>query len=119
MEIYKLINETKATLVCDRVQIASDPLRRMKGLLGRSGLPEGQGLILSPCNSIHTFFMRFAIDVVFLDGQGYVLKVHRDVKPYRVVAGGFGAKMVLEMASGEMAKSGTDLGDRLRIETGS
>ena len=63
------------TVVCERCLLAETPLARLRGLLGRRGLDAGEGLLLKPAGSIHTAFMRFAIDAVFLDGSDRVLKV--------------------------------------------
>lgn len=75
---------------------------RLKGLIGRSGLPPGRGLLILRCNAIHTFFMRFAIDATFYDSQDRVVKIVRNIRPWRpFVWGGFRAVKVLETAAGE------------------
>ena len=84
----------------------------MKGLLGRRGLDEGEGLLIRPTGSIHMFFMRFAIDAVFLDRELRILKIVPDLKPWRVAASK-GAKQVLEMGSGEAARRGLEPGQQL------
>lgn len=84
----------------------------MRGLLGRSGLESGEGLLLQPASSVHTFFMRFAIDVVFLSRDGEVLKVADRVPPWRTAAAR-GAKTVIELAAGEAGRCGIRVGDRL------
>jgi uncharacterized membrane protein (UPF0127 family) len=84
----------------------------MKGLLGRSGLAPGEGLLLRPATSIHTFFMRFPIDAVFLDRELVVRKVASDVKPWRLVFARR-ARSVLELADGEAARRGVAAGQRL------
>ena len=117
MDSFELTNETRETCVCSFVEVAGDLWHRMKGLLGRDGLPEGHGLLILSCNSIHTFFMRFPIDVVFLDGKGSVVRIRKDLKPFRCCSGGIRARMVLEMAAGEIDESVTRVGDRLRMDT--
>src|SRR5919198_5466211 len=87
------------TVVCERCLLAETPLARMRGLLGRSGLPSGEGLLLRPAASIHTAFMRFAIDVVFLDRANQVLKVASSLEPWRTTACR-GARAVLELPAG-------------------
>ena len=77
---------------------------RMKGLLGRDGLPEGEVYVFPQCGSVHTFGMRFAIDVVFLDKKGCVLSIHENVCPGRMVFGGWRAKTTLEAETGWLAK---------------
>jgi uncharacterized protein len=86
----------------------------MRGLLGRSGLGAGEGLLIRPTNSIHTFFMRFAIDVVFIDRAGVVLKVVSALRPWRL-AGSRGARCALELRAGEAAMRGIQPGDQLRF----
>jgi uncharacterized membrane protein (UPF0127 family) len=86
-------------------RLADSILTRGRGLLGRRGLASGEGLLIRPCSSVHTWFMRFAIDVVYLDGDGRVIKVVSNLKPWRF-SGGRGAKMALELQAGEAATQG-------------
>ena len=99
-------------VVCDRCVVAASPFSRMKGLLGRSMLGPGEGLLLRPASAIHTFFMRFPIDAVFLDRDWRVVGIAGDVAPWRT-AGRKGAKAVLELPAGESARRSLQLGDRL------
>jgi uncharacterized membrane protein (UPF0127 family) len=101
-------------VVCDRCELAVTPVARMRGLLGRAELPAGDGLLLRPAGSVHTHFMRFAIDVVFLDRDLQVLATHDTVVPWRM-HGRRGAKAVLELAPGEAARRGVSVGDRLVV----
>ena len=101
-------------VVCEHGVLADTPLRRMKGLLGRRSLLPGDGLLLKPAGSIHTWFMRFPIDAVFLDGDLRVVDVRHDVKPWRTAVRR-GAKCVLELGSGEAALRGVTPGERLRV----
>ena len=110
----KLRNEDDA-VVCAACTVARDPLSRMRGLLGRRGLAEGEGLLLEPAGSIHTFFMRFPIDVVFLDREQRVLRVVSNVRPWRTAAVRK-ARAVLELAAGEAARVGMTPGTVLRLE---
>lgn len=86
----------------------------MRGLLGRRELKSGEGLLLRPALSVHTFFMRFPIDVVFLGRDGKILKVARSLKPWRA-ASQRGAKAVLELAAGETDRRGIQPGIRLDL----
>ena len=86
----------------------------MRGLLGRSELPAGEGILLRPSGSVHTFFMRFPIDVVFLDRDLSVLSVAEDVRPWKM-RGARGAKAVLELPSGECARRGIRVGQQLAL----
>jgi uncharacterized protein len=86
----------------------------MRGLLGRDGLAQGEGLLIKPCGSVHTFFMRFPLDVVFLDRELSVVAVRPEVRPWRT-AGARGAKIALELAAGEAARLGIAAGMQLRL----
>jgi uncharacterized protein len=110
----KLRNEN-GTIVCERCTLAASPFMRMRGLLGRRGLAEGEGLLLRPAGSIHTLFMRFPIDVVFLDADRRVLKVAAGVRPWRAAAAKR-SREVLELAAGEAARVGLAAGDVLQLE---
>ena len=101
-------------VVCPSCVVADTALSRLRGLLGRRGLPSGEGLLLRPSPSIHTFFMRFPIDVVFLDRELRVLRVADAVKPWRAVACR-GARAVLELAAGEASARGIAVGERLSL----
>jgi uncharacterized membrane protein (UPF0127 family) len=99
-------------MVCERCLIAETALARMRGLLGRKTLPTGEGILLRKAPSVHTAFMRFPIDVVFLDREDTVVKVVPALAPWRV-AGARGAKSALELPAGEAARRGLEVGDRL------
>lgn len=100
--------------MCGRCLLAETPLTRLKGLLGRKGLEQGDGLLLRPAASIHTFFMRFPIDAVWVDRDLNVLKVSPDLGPWRTAACK-GAKGVVEMAAGEAERVGLSAGDKLTL----
>jgi uncharacterized membrane protein (UPF0127 family) len=101
-------------VVSERCLVAATPFSRMRGLLGRRSLASGEGLLLRPASSVHTFFMRFPIDVVFLGPDGEVLKVAERVSPWRTAAAK-GAKVVVELPAGEAAGRGLQPGDRLDL----
>ena len=102
-------------VVCERCLLAETPLARMRGLLGRRGLETGEGLLLRPAPSIHTLFMRFPIDAVFLDGERRVVRIAADVRPWRTAAARR-SRAVLELAAGEAARVGLEPGHLLRLE---
>jgi uncharacterized membrane protein (UPF0127 family) len=101
-------------VVCERCSVADNPLTRLRGLLGRRSLEPGEGLLLRPAGSIHMFFMRFAIDAVFLSRDGEVLKVVANVRPWRTAAAR-GAKAVIELPAGEAERRGVRAGVRLDV----
>ena len=100
------------SVVCERCKLADSAPARLKGLLGRRSLPSDEGVLLRPAGSVHTAFMRFPIDVVFLDRDLAVLDVVPDLAPWRA-SGRRGAKAVLELAAGEARRRGLRPGDRL------
>jgi uncharacterized protein len=109
-----VLKKAGGEVVCERCELADTPLKRLKGLLGRSGLDEGDGMLFRPAGSIHMFFMRFAIDAVFCDRDLVVVGVERDLQPWKM-ARRKGAKVVIELAAG--AAGGVEPGDRLFLET--
>jgi uncharacterized membrane protein (UPF0127 family) len=111
------VNNTSGGVVCERCRLADSPLRRMRGLLGRSELDGEEGVWLRPASSIHTLFMRFAIDAVFLDRDNRVVRVAGHLLPWRT-AGARGARSVLELRAGECARRGVAVGDVLVLGDG-
>jgi uncharacterized protein len=111
VKVVRLVNEAGQTVV-ERCAIADKPWSRMRGLLGRRTLPAGEGILLRPASSVHMFFMRFAIDVVWLDRDLRVLDVRRNLRPWRTAARR-GARAALELAAGESEQVGLRVGDRL------
>lgn len=102
-------------VVCERGVLAVTAWTRSKGLLGRSGLDPDEGLWIQPTGSIHMWFMRFAIDVVYADKEGRVLKLVRGIRPWRMSACR-GAKVALELPVGAIDRAGVEVGDHLVIE---
>lgn len=98
-----------------RAKIAGNVWSRFWGLMLRGSLPEGEGLIIDPCYSVHTLFMRFPIDVVFLDRENRVLKVAENLRPFRASIGR-GARKVLELPAGSARRAGVRVGDVMTIK---
>ena len=107
-----LEREDDGAIVCERCVVADTMFRRMRGLLGRRELPRGEGMLIRPAPSVHTFFMAFPIDVVFLSREGDVVKVCEDVRPWRAAAARR-AHSTLELAAGEARRRGIAPGARL------
>ena len=105
---------TDGRVVCERCTLADHALSRLRGLLGRDSLPAGEGILLRPAGSVHTAFMRFPIDVVFLDRELTITAVVPELRPWRT-AGRRGSKAVLELPAGEAARRGLGVGDRLEF----
>lgn len=98
-------------------EVAENPWTRGWGLLGRTGLPEDQGLWIKKCKYVHTFFMRFSIDVVYLSADRTVVKTCSRLKPFRFSAGGRRADSVLELPAGFLDRSEMVVGEKLVMET--
>lgn len=110
-----MLKRPDGTVACERCVVAATAPARMRGLLGRDGLEDGEGLLIRPTNSVHMFFMRFAIDVVFLDRELVVRKVIEVLRPWRM-AGCRGARAALELPAGTASRRGITVGERLTLE---
>ena len=102
------------SVVCESCGLAAGFVTRLRGLLGRKGLASGEGLLIRPARSIHTFFMRFPIDVVFLDRGGVVVKLVPNLGPWRVAFAHRG-RDALELGAGEAEQRKLRPGDRLEL----
>jgi uncharacterized membrane protein (UPF0127 family) len=109
-----LVNDRNSRVVASTLLTAFDSATRRRGLLEHDSLPDDTALIIAPSNAIHTFFMRFSIDVAFVSRSGKILKLRRDVPPWRIAAAWRGFA-VIEMSSGAFDRADARLGDRLRI----
>jgi hypothetical protein len=110
------LNATRGVALASELEVATSLLARTRGLLGRSALPPGSGLLLDPCPSVHTWFMRFPIDVIFLDGKNRVVGLKHNLKPFRM-AGSWHGVRTLELPAGTIAATGTSAGDSVVFET--
>ena len=108
-------NQSKGQLVVEHLRVASNFITRGIGLLGTAQLPVGHGLLIHDCNSIHTFFMRYKIDAVFVDRQLRVQKVYHALPAWRITWPVFKAKSVLELPAGAAARAHVEVGDQLYV----
>jgi len=108
-----LVNKTKDRVIAVDTEYATTLWQRARGLLGRTELARESALWIQPCNSIHTFFMKFSIDAVFVDRQLIVRQVQRGIRPWRIVWPVWGAHSVFELA--ENSTLGVDAGDQLHV----
>src|SRR3954469_473321 len=108
MPIVAAVHTTEGSAVCERCLVADRPLARMKGLLGRRDLPAGEGVWIRPTASIHMLFMRFAIDALFLDREGVIVKIVPGLRPWRM-ASSARARSVIELRAGEAERRGIRL----------
>jgi uncharacterized protein len=111
----RIVNETRNTIVATAADVADTSTKRRVGLLKKDKLEPGEGLWITPCESVHTFFMKFAIDLVYLDKKKRVRKVRHAVPPWRM-SGCLAAHSVLELPAGAAAASRTEPGDQLVFE---
>lgn len=106
-----IVNLSKKYNLATKVVVANSFFKRLKGLLGRKFLNEGEALIIMPSNSIHTFFMRFPIDVLFIDKNNKIVKLIPSLKPFRFTPICFKSAYIVELPSGKIRSSNTSLGD--------
>ena len=114
----RLIDETTGRLVAARVERATSFASRLIGLLGRRSLDDGEGLWLEPCDSVHTFFMRFSIDVAFVDAHGLVVRRIDRLRPWRATRIHARARVCVELPAGALAAAGVETGHRLVLAEG-
>jgi uncharacterized membrane protein (UPF0127 family) len=111
---FVLQHERTGLVVATEVELAADSKSRRRGLLGRDAMTPDSAFIIAPCNAVHTFFMRFPIDVVFTDRSGQVLAVRCRVRPWRVAVW-FRAFATIELPDGTAERVGLAAGDRIAI----
>jgi uncharacterized membrane protein (UPF0127 family) len=118
----RAINRTRGTTLCLQIEDAGGLSGQSRGLLGRDGLDSGHGMLFirgrfEPFMWMHMFFMRFAIDIVFLDRQDTVVRISHALKPWRMSPVVFGAAKAIELEAGAALRSDTRVGDSIAFET--
>jgi len=108
-------NRTRGETLAANVSLADTPRARRVGLLRHNKLDPGEGLWIYPTQAIHTFGMRFPIDVAFLDRHLRVTRIYHGLKPFRLTAFAWGSRSVLELAQGSLARTQTSVGDELQF----
>jgi len=116
MKTVAVENLSEGRSLAGSARLATGLFDRMKGLLGRDSLPDGEGMVITPCNSVHTFFMRFPIDVVFFDADNRVVAAVANLRPFRATRIFFGARGVIELPAGTLETNPVNPGDRISIE---
>jgi len=112
---YKIFNLTKDNLFLDYVEVADKYFARLKGLLGRTTLESGQGLVIRPCNSIHTVGMKFPIDVAFIDKNDKIVFIMEEIPEGKFSPIVKGAKYVVETRAGEIKDKSLEIGDIIQL----
>ena len=108
-------NLTRNAVLGEAIDVADTSEKRRTGLLKHTGLAPGEGLWIKPCESVHTFFMKFAIDLVYIDKKNKVRKARKAVPPWRLSAC-LSAHSIIELPAGTIERTGTQAGDELAIE---
>ena len=111
----KIINATKQTLIADKATPTKTPIKRLIGLIGRREFKPDEALVIRPCSSIHTFFMHFAIDVLFVDKHNRVIVAIKRLKPWRLSGIYFFSRLCIELPLGSIESSHTSKGDLLNF----
>jgi len=111
----RVVDVTTGAELANRVEVAATFSRRFLGLMGRAGLPPGTGLLLTPCRGVHTWFMRFPIDLVYLDADWRVLHTVQALAPFRLGPCVRGTRHVLELPAHSLRTAGTVPGNILRL----
>ena len=114
-EFLSISNPVRQSVLGNRIGVADTTLTRFVGLLGRGSLAPGHGLLIRPSNGVHTLWMRFTIDVLLLDREYRVLAAYREMRPFRVTAINWKASSALELPSGTITATRTQLGDQLQL----
>lgn len=112
-----LRNERAEQVLASQIELAGDSKTRRRGLLGRDRLEPGHALVIAPCGSVHTFFMRFSIDVLFITRKGRVVKCAHEVRPWRIALA-LTAYAAIELPAGTLRRTGTRRGDQLLLTPG-
>jgi len=112
---FEIVDREGGSLIASVVEAALDSKSRRRGLLGRSALPDHHALVLAPCNAVHTVGMQFPIDVLFVSGDGRVVKVVERLAAWRI-AGAIRASVTVELAAGMVRRTRVSVGDRLVIQ---
>ena len=111
----RIVNLNREQNLITKGRLADTFWPRFRGLIGRDGLQDGEGLLIVPCNSIHTHFMRFAIDVLYVGADGEVVGIDHSMRPWRFGRIHRGARFVLELPAGTAKATDTQVGDRLEV----
>ncbi len=116
--MVQLVNRSKDSVLADNIEPALTFITRLKGLMGRSQITPGYSLWLRPCSAVHTFFMRFPVDVIFVSKDWRVVGTKKNMHPWRATGFYSDVVHVFEFAAGTLNNTGTEVGDRLLLKGG-
>lgn len=117
MRTVRVTNATRGRTIAERAGLADNMWSRLRGLIGRSPLERDEGLVLRPCRAVHMYGMTYAIDVAFLDEDGTVVALYRELAPGARTHWHGSARSVVELPAGRLAETGTEVGDVVEIRT--
>lgn len=109
----RILNQTRNTVLAEKAVLADTVVSAAVGLLNHRSLPNGEGMLITPCSSIHMFFMKFAIDVVFIDRKNIVVGLVRNIQPFRISPYFWRARAAIELPAGMIDKTKTQFGDQV------
>ena len=110
-----IVNLTRRSTLANSIEIANTPLKRMRGLLGRDSLDSQAALVIPHCQSIHMFFMKFAIDVIFVDSKNQVVGLSPRIKPFMLSPVFWKSACAIELPAGTIESTKTQVGDQIKI----
>ncbi|MBI2941857.1 MAG: DUF192 domain-containing protein [Chloroflexi bacterium] len=116
MRRVRIVNQTRGTGLAEQAEVAQSFLARSRGLLGRRDWSQADGLVIDPCNGVHTWLMHLSIDVAYVGRDGVVRRLVPTMRPWRLGPIVFGARYVLELPAGTFDRTGTVEGDRIALE---
>jgi uncharacterized membrane protein (UPF0127 family) len=118
LEVFfmKIYNSTQNNIIAEEVKVAENFFTRSVGLLSRKYISENEALIIKPCCSIHTFFMKFEIDVLFVGANGKVISLYENVKPWRILPIHLKSQYVIELCAGQIRAKSINKNDNIEIE---
>ena len=116
-ESMKIYNSTQNNIIADEVKVAENFFTRSVGLLCRKSILPSEALIIKPCCSIHTIFMKFSIDVLFVNKKNEIVALHQNLKPWRILPIHLRSHYVIELAAGQIAVNNICLSDIINLET--
>lgn len=112
----KIYNSTQNNIISEEVKVAENFISRSVGLLSKRFLKEGESLVIKPCCSIHTFFMRFDIDVLFINKKNEIIALYENVKPWQILPIHLSSRYVIELAAGNIFEKNIKKGDIIQID---
>lgn len=116
MAFVKVINQRSGQVIAENILYANSMYKRFIGLMGKNEINHNEGVFLTPCNSIHMMFMKFPLDIIFLDRKNKVIHITENIKPWQISRIVFKAQSVLEVMAGKARETDLQVGDKIEIK---